>query len=71
MRERLVRVEECGAGPEESSVGSREEHGGASPEFGEVVSAGLGNAFDQAVQPQATEVVRDHAAGQLVGGKTE
>jgi hypothetical protein len=46
-----------GSGSEESVVDSDEEHGVVESGVGNAVAVGLGDAFDQAVQAQPTQVV--------------
>src|SRR3990172_12748003 len=45
-------------------VGAREEERGAEAEFGDAIAEAVGQAFDQAVQAQATKLIGDSSLGE-------
>src|SRR5882757_7275207 len=63
-RNSLERGERCGqTGAQQATVGSREEQGDAEAEVGDTIAEAIGQAFNEAVQAQSTQLVGDGALG--------
>ena len=49
-------------------ISAGEEEGGAEAEFGDAITEAFGQAFDEAVEAQAAQLLSDGALGDLVRG---
>src|SRR6516162_11039046 len=61
---------ECGGcrRAQEAVISAGEEEGGAEAGFGDAITEAFGQAFDEAVEAQAAQLISDGALGDLVWG---
>lgn len=71
VQRRGLRDDLCQAGTDHSGIQAGEEESHAPTEVGHLVTMRVGNALDQAMQAQPSQVVRHLAWGQLIWGKAQ
>lgn len=61
----------CQSGTDDSGVETGEEEGHAPTEVSDLITVGLGDAFDQAMQAQTSQVIGHLAWGELIWGEAQ